>query len=44
LQVDVVVDYVVGIFFFLAAGEGVDGWPLCAVLTELEDDLATKDA
>jgi hypothetical protein len=44
LQVDVVVDHVVGVFFFFAAGEGVDGWPLCAVLAELEDDLATEDA
>jgi hypothetical protein len=39
-----VVDHVVGVVLHFAAGEGVDGGPLCAVLTELEDDLATEDA
>jgi hypothetical protein len=44
LQVDVVVNHVVRVVFLFAAGEGVDGGPLCAVLGELEDDLAAEDA
>lgn len=38
------VDYGIGVVFFLAPRKCVYGGPLCAVLTEFEDDLATEDA
>lgn len=39
-----VVDDVVRIVFFFATRQGVDGWPLLAVLAEFRDNLTAKNA
>lgn len=44
LQVNVVVEDVVGVVFLFAARERVDGGPLLAVLAQLCDDFAAEDA
>ena len=37
-------DDIVGVFFLLPAGQGVDCWPLLAVLAEFKYYFAAQDA